>query len=63
MPKSSSKILQNGSSGSRSNTTSHSQHAQNGGNGVVMRYGGSSGTGGRNHTGQSTLPSSPNNSG
>ena len=63
MPKSSSKILQNGSSVSRSNTTSHSQHAQNGGNVVVMRNGGSSGTGGRNHTGQSPLPSSPNNRG
>ena len=38
----------------------------NGGHVVVMRNSvgsGSSGGGGRNHSGQSTLPSSPNNSG
>ena len=67
MPRVSPKFHQNPSSGIKnSNENRSNQQIQNGGQVVVMRNGGGSGSSGggqRNHSGQSTLPSSPNNSG
>ena len=67
MPKVSSKVPQANSSTMRGIVGTRSNQTSNGSQVVVMRNGGSSGSGGsvagRNHSGQSTLPSSPNNSG
>ena len=67
MPRVSPKIPQNLSSSTRTiGAVNRSNQIQNGPQVVVMKNGGSTGSGGsngRNHSGQSTLPSSPNNSG
>ena len=67
MPKVPPKLYQNPSSGPRNSGGNQSNNPMpNGGHAVVMRNSigsGGSGGGGRNHSGQSTLPSSPNNSG
>ena len=67
MPRISPKLQQYNSSGIGSSDATRQQHqqVQNGGQVVAMRnVGGSeSSGGGRNHSGHSTLPSSPNNSG
>ena len=69
MPRASSKVNQNMTSSIRSNNGNRSnQIRSNGAQIAVMKNGGGhSGSGGnngrRNHSGQSTLPSSPNNSG
>ena len=67
MPRVSPKVHQNVSSSTRtSGGGNRSNQIQNGAQVVLMKNGGSpgsGGSGGRNHTGQSTLPSSPNNSG
>ena len=66
MPRVMAKLQQNPSFGIGSGGVNRNgQHTQNGGQVTVIRNGGGSGSsgGGRNHSGQSTLPSSPNNSG
>ena len=67
MPRVSAKLQQIPSFGigSGGGVNRNNQNIQNGGQVMVMRNGGGSGSSGagRNHSGQSTLPSSPNNSG
>ena len=68
MPRVSPKVNQSMNSSTRSNKANRSNQIRaNGAQIAVIKNGGNSGSGGsngrRNHSGQSTLPSSPNNSG
>ena len=67
MPRVSPKVNQSLTSSTRNNKGNRSNQIRNGGQIAVIKNGGTSGSGGssgrRNHSGQSTLPSSPNNSG
>ena len=64
MPRASSKVNQNMTSSTRSNNGNRSNQIRaNGAQIAVMKNGSGGNNGRRNHSGQSTLPSSPNNSG
>ena len=67
MPRVSQKVNQNLTSATRGNKGTRSNQIKNGAQIAVMKNGVTSASGassgGRNHSGQSTLPASPNNSG